>query len=218
MIWLLRFWLLCGLSLLLPHGAFAQGGKSEFVRVQFSSVASIEVPRNWTFLDQNLRQHLNTNTEATLKLSGLNIAQGDNRILVAANAYSSNKKPSATMRLSVRRADSPTQDEMRELVKLSKAELQAILAPAIADTKRTMLNAGRASAFNVRASGIVANGDFLCTVTEFEITYDDGKHANQTYVCPFGDKRVKLTTSYRISESSLFRPVTEYVWRSLRVP
>ncbi len=214
---ILRAVFLCVLSLLLDNGAFAQRAKSTFVRLEFAGVASIEVPRNWKFLDAELRRHLNTSTEATLKISGLSITQGDNHILVAANAYSSNRHPSATLRLSVRFAESPTQAKIREFAQLPRAEQEAAFAPVLAETRRAVLSTGAARSFSVTNRGVAAGAGFLCTMTGFEITYDDGKHANQTYVCPFGDRTVKLTTSYRVSEAHLFRPVAEYVWRSLRV-
>jgi len=48
----------------LAPACFAVDGPSTFVRLEFGKDVSIEVPRNWVFLDQNIRKHLNTYSEA----------------------------------------------------------------------------------------------------------------------------------------------------------
>lgn len=85
-----------------PNTGVTAEGVSTFTRLQFGNDVSVEVPRNWEFLNQNIRQHLNTYSETVAKLSGIDVNQGNNQILVAANAYKNSKKPSATIRLSVR--------------------------------------------------------------------------------------------------------------------
>jgi hypothetical protein len=78
---------------------------SAFAHFRFGSDVSIDVPRNWYFLDENIRQNLNTYSEAVVRLAGITANQGNNQILIAANAYTTSKKPSATMRLSVMRGE-----------------------------------------------------------------------------------------------------------------
>lgn len=95
-------WAVMIVAFAIGSACLAADGPSVFVRLLFGSDVSIEVPRNWTFLNQNIRQHLNTYSEAVAKFSGIDVNQGNNQILLAANAYTVDKKPSATLRLSVR--------------------------------------------------------------------------------------------------------------------
>ncbi len=88
---------------------------SSFAKLQFGETIFLETPRNWTYLNEQVRQHINTGSEAIGQLAGFAIAQGDNQILLAANAFTSFKTPSATLRLSVRHRAGSTQADVQEL-------------------------------------------------------------------------------------------------------
>lgn len=199
----------------------AMSQKSSFAVLQFGEDITIEVPRDWTYLDDNMKRHINTFSEAVLKLSGISLNQGDNKILVAANAYTRYSTPSATLRLSVRPKDakeSITQSEMRqEAPKLSKKEVLEMLAPTISETKRAMLNIEGIRSVKLIDARIEQSKHLTCLLTEFENSADYGISLVQVYVCPAGDKSIKLTTSYRKSEAIMFKPTLKYVWNSLRV-
>lgn len=191
--------------------------QSTFAILQFDNGITIEVPRNWTYLDDNIKQQLNNSSEAIVKLSGTPLNQGDNQILIAANAYTTFNKPSATMRISVRPGKYPTQLEMRQLSQTSKAELSEILTPIIAATKRAILSMEGVRSVTLRDARIEQSKHLACLFTEFEKDTSDGLTLSQTYVCPAGDKSIKLSTSYRKSEATLFKPVLQYIWHSLTV-
>src|SRR5229473_3028630 len=93
--------------------AHAQGGA--FAKLEFSGEIRIEVPRNWDYLDDNIKRHLNAGGEAAARLAGITPNPGENVILVAANAFTAFRTPSATLRLSVRRGENPSQSEVREV-------------------------------------------------------------------------------------------------------
>ena len=42
-----------------------------FAKLDFGGNTYIEVPRNWTYPDENLRKHLNTGGEAVARLAGI---------------------------------------------------------------------------------------------------------------------------------------------------
>ena len=65
------------LLFVVSNAGVTAGGVSTFVRLQFGSDVSVEVPRNWVFLDQNIRQHLNPYSEAAAKPSGIDVNQGN---------------------------------------------------------------------------------------------------------------------------------------------
>lgn len=199
----------------------ATSHKSTFVALQFGEDVAIEVPRDWTYLDDNMKNHINTSTESVCRLSGISLNQGDNKILVAAHAYSRNPTPSATFRLSVRPTDANgriTQSEMRqEAPKLSRKELLELLAPTISETNRAMLNVEGVQSVKLVDARIEQTKHLTCMLAEFENNADNGISLVQVYFCPAGDKTIKLTTSYKKSEATLFKPTLKYLWNSLSI-
>jgi hypothetical protein len=185
---------------------FCADGTSTFVRLQFGKDASIEVPRNWTFLDQNIRQHLNTYTEAVAKFSGINVNQGDNQILVAANAYTNDKKPSATMRLSVRVGSFPSQAEIK---RADRAELKR-------EAESTVQRLQASLPDNVRGIRLLdvhleKLGPLYALATEQEVDYVSGPALERLDVIYLGGRVYKLHTSYRKSEAWIFEPVIRHI-------
>lgn len=198
-------------------GALCHAQGNPFAKLDFGGNTHIEVPRNWTYLDDNLRKHLNTGSDAATRLAGITPNPGENVILVAANAYTSFRTPSATLRLSIRRSDGPTQADMREVSRLPKVELAQLLAPVADETRRVMIGIDGVKRVKAIDARVVTNQGMICMFFEFETEASDSVKLSQTYVCPLGNRSVKLSTSYRKSEGTLFRPVIEYVWQSLRV-
>lgn len=198
-----------------PHVVRAQG--SAFMKLDFGGAITVEVPRNWTYQDENLRRHLNTLGEATTRLAGITPNPGENIILVAGNAFTSFQTASATIRLSIRRGESPTQANVRELSKASRSELLQLLDPVITESHKAMMNIGLVKSIKTLDAQILSNHSLHCMFYESEALFSDSTKLLQTYICPMGDKSIKLTTSFRKSEAALFRPVLQHVWSSLRV-
>lgn len=200
------------LFLLATRQGFAADGQSTFIRLQFGNDASIEVPRHWTFLDQNIRQHLNTASEAVAKFAGIDVNQGNNQILVAANAYTTNKKPSATIRLSVRVGVFPSQaeiknadsNELRREVEKSLKILQGSLPENVKDMKL----------LDVRLERL---GNYYTIVSDKQIEYTSGTALDRLDVIYVGNKAFKLNTSYRKSEAWIFEPVIRHIRQSLKI-
>lgn len=197
-----------------PHIAGAQG--SAFSKLDFGGTITVEVPRNWTYQDESLRQHLNTAGEATARLAGITPNPGENIILVAANAYTSFKTASATLRLSIRRGEAPSQADVRELSKASRSELFQLLDPVISELRKVMMNMSLVKSVKTVDARILSNQSMSCMYFEFEAETADGTKLLQTYICPMSEKSIKLSTSYRKSEATLFRPVLQHIWLSLR--
>ena len=190
---------------------------STFAKLDFGGSVYIEAPRNWTYLNDSIKKHINTGSEATVRLAGVSPNNGQNVILIAGNAYTSHRTTSGLFRLSVRYGNSPVQEDMRELAKLPEAEVAQILMPVANLTRKAMLNNKDIKTVKIVSSKVITNNGLVCMFYEFETDLSDGIKLSQTYLCPLGNKAVKLSTSYRKSEASLFRPVVEYIWTSLRV-
>lgn len=193
------------------RAGFAADGASTFVRLQFGSDVSVEVPRNWIFLDQNIRQHLNTYSEAVAKFSGIDVNQGNNQILVAANAYTNGKKPSATMRLSVRVGSFPTQAdikladpvELRREAEMTLQQLQGSLPDNVSGMKL----------LDVRLERL---GAYYTIVIDKQVDYVSGLELDRLDVIYVGSKAYKLNTSYRKSEAWMFEPIIRHIRQSLK--
>lgn len=197
-----------------PHAVRAQ--ESAFSKLDFGGAITVEVPRNWTYKNENLRRRLNTEGEAATRLLGITPNPGENIVLVAANAYTSFQTASATLRLSIRRGESPSQADVRELSKASRSELLQLLGPVTSESHKAMMNTGLVKSIKTLDARILSNQSLHCMFFESEALFADRTELLQTYICPMGDKSIKLSTSYLKSEAPLFRPVLQHVWLSLR--
>jgi len=198
--------------------ALGQSGRSAFATVRFGELVQVDLPRNWTYMDRSMADHMNSSSEAAAKLAGVAIEQGDNTILVAANAYDSKGKSKATLRISVRAAPSVTQAQMRELVTQPTSDIEAQLRPTADETVKAMLNAPGVKSYSVRAVKLDRNDSLVCFLSSFEGNLTHGIILSDTWVCPLGDRTLKLSTSYAKSSQSIYRPILELVWQSLRAP
>jgi hypothetical protein len=64
---------------------------------------------------------------------------------------------------------------------------------------------------------IARNSTLTCLFTEMEYTQDAATWRTQTWVCPAGRRTVKLSTSYRMAEAAVARPVIAHMWQTLAI-
>jgi hypothetical protein len=212
----LRTALVCtALTVACVSASFAGETESTFARLQFGDDVSIEVPRNWTFLDPNIRSHLNTYSEAVAKLSGIDVNQGNNQILVAANAYTErNKKPAATVRLSVRVGSVASQAEVKaanlgELRREAESTLEKLQKSGSlpADVRGMKL-------LDVRLEKL---GGLYTIVYDKQVDYDSGHEIDRLDVIYLGNKVFKLNTSWK-RDVPMFEPIIRRIRQSLALP
>lgn len=200
------------MGIFIAVGCFAAEGMSTFARLQFGNDASIEVPRNWIFLDENISQHLNTYSEAIAKFAGIDANQGNNQILVAANAYTKDEKPSATMRLSVRVGVFPAQAEIKDA---DSNELRREAETALKKLQGSLPeNVNGMKLLDVRVERL---GAYYTIVTDKQVDYVSGSALDRLDVIYVGSKVFKLNTSYRKSEAWMFEPVIRHIRQSLTI-
>jgi len=188
---------------------------SSFGTVRFSNVARIDLPRNWTYLDKEIAAQLNTSSEATGRILGIPINQGDNTILVAGNASDGKGKPRATIRLSVRARPSPSQQQFRELAKQSPQLIREALLPVARETADAMLMIPGIKSYKVVGVKLDTNGELHCARLSFESEYSDRVVISDTWLCPLSNRAIKLSSSYDKRYQAIYWPIIEYVWRSL---
>ena len=204
------------LSISVFFSAYAFGdSKSTFVTLNFGDDISLAVPSNWKYQDVELSKHINIAADATIRLAGIAQTNIANDVLIAASAYTVHKTSSATLRLSVRSEGQISQAQMKSLTSSSHEDIKKILEPVSKETEKILNSIEGIKAVKKIRAELAYNKNLYCIILEFEISSFDGEKLQQTYVCPIGNKTVKLSTSYRKSERVIFKPVIEYIWLSL---
>lgn len=189
-----------------------------FQIINFNDEIQISIPRNWDYLDESMKKHLQTGSDAMIRTTGLPHDSSENTILIAGNAHTSNKSTIATLRLSVRNSDAPSQSDMYKLSNLSKDEISQVLAPVVKSTHKELDSYFKGMSKTKESNiSIVNNKTVMCILVNTESTRSDGNWLTQVYMCPLSTKSVKLTTSYRISNEILIKPVVQHVWQSLTI-
>ena len=191
---------------------------SAFATVRYGDAVQVELPRNWTYMDSAVASHLNTSSEAVAKVVGLTLPQGNNVVLVAANAHDSAGKSKATLRVSMRTEPGLTQAQMRELVRSSPAEIEAMLRPSADETVKAMLQMQGVKSYRVTELRLDTSGALTCSLSRFEGDYGGRLMVSDTYVCPAAARTIKLSISYEKALASIYAPTLANVRRTLSIP
>jgi hypothetical protein len=186
----------------------ASFGQSLFQQQTFAGGLAIQIPTNWKILDSATTQQLDTNTEATT-----GTAQGNNKILLAANLYLSESHPSATARLSVRTG--PTLSE-REFQAISESEFQAQSGNNRASVERSLRAAGYSLVTYSEQRETLA-GHTAHTSTY--VSADKGRQiVNVLSIIFLGDRKIKLQVTYDKASETSTKATTDRIRGSLTIP
>ncbi len=195
---------------------FAQ--KSAFATVRFGDLVQVVLPRSWTYLDPNVASHLNASTEAVGKSIGIALPQGDNVVLVAANARDSTGKTKATLRVSYRAEPGLSQVQMRELARSSPADVDALLRPSADATIKAILQMLGVKSYRATELRIDTSGSLVCTLSRFEGDYGGRLMVSDTWICPIASGNLKLSTSHEKALATIYEPTLANLRRSLAIP
>lgn len=208
---------LAGIVLLLCCAALNHAAESAFITMDLGGIATLAIPKSWTLTDAKISEHTNASSEAAARLGGLEINRGDNRVLVAANAFDSKGNVQATIRLSVSPAPGISQADMRELAALPNEDVQPLLKAQLMQVSEALLNAPGVKSLNVKLARINQNNSLVCmrVGSEFERELQYGVFVSDYWNCPLGNRAIKLSTSYKKDLESIYRPTIEYVWSTL---
>ena len=78
-----------------------------------------------------------------------------------------------------------------------------------------MLKSPGVKSYNVRSVKLDHNNTLYCALFTFEGEYGGRFVIADTWVCPLGNRTLKLSSSYEKRLESVYRPTIDYVWRSL---
>jgi hypothetical protein len=186
-----------------------------FITLKFGEIASIDVPRTWTPLNENLREQLKTTGSALLEISGMPGIENEYCNLVAANAYTVDDFPSATMRLAYDPGVTMTQ---ADVLMLTSSELNDVASIMAAQLERSF-------ELNNDPQRIVALGGVLKKCGDYSavvITYTRTTTSQVEYTVELtmiflGSHSVKMTLSCRTTEELFFRSQLRRIRESLVV-
>lgn len=210
--------LLLLLSIIPAMASTSWCAESAFGKLEYGGFLSVEIPKHWIILDENSKKNMNNFSEAVLKLKNVELNQGNNNILISANSYNSSSNfPVASIRVSVRPGKTDSQDDIKKIAGYSEADLKEYFVPLVTPMERMMLSISGCKTYKVIDTNIAKNLSVSCLYTEAESNFGNGTMISQTYLCPMGDKNVKLATSYLKTQKMQFKPILDYVWSSLSV-
>jgi hypothetical protein len=186
----------------------ASFGQSLFQQHTFADGLAIQIPTNWKILDTSTTQQFDTNTEAT---SG--IAQGNNKILLAANLYLREPIPSATARLSVRHGATLTE---RQFQAIPEAEFRALAENNRAIVERNLRPAGYSLVtYSERRETLAGHTAHTSTY----VSAEKGRQiVNVLSIIFLGDRNIKLQVTYDKASETSTKATADRIRGSLIIP
>lgn len=170
----------------------------------------VDIPIGWKILPQNMLRQLDNATEASL-----GVDQSNNEILIGANCYTLNKKPSATFRISVRKTYKKLTQE--DLANLTDADFQSILYQAISLAKETDKKLGTKTDINNITVFTARVDNLLALVTAKNIFRDGKDRADILYLIPTSCCLIKIYASFNWDEEILFSPIIKRILSSIKI-
>jgi hypothetical protein len=95
--------------------------------------------------------------------------------------------------------------------KAIKAEMQAVGE----ETRRMMVKVPMVREYRLIDTDVQHNAALACMWTRTEVDSGQSLRVIDGWVCPLGNRTLKLTTSYRKSKAILFEATVNHIWRSL---
>lgn len=198
------FHLLC-LIVAVSTNAF---GKGSFTTHDLGYV-SLPIPTDWVILNKSVQKQINTSSEVLSHMD-----QSNNEILIAAVCYTTNKKPSATLRVSIRhKAPVQSQEEFSKVTNEELAELLPLYQSNSDDIDKKIGTKTRI--ISVTKSYI----DNFSAVKIYKTTIDkDYPDKYETlYVIPHNKYgTIKIMLTYAIKEE-YFKDILEYIESNIKI-
>ncbi len=185
---------------------------TSFHRVDLSYGISLDIPRYWLVLSQDSRKNLAALSEALTKKSGVERPSGRKKSLIAVSA-----KPDPTgamIRVSI---ISPPDFTQAELAATTPAELKDGRVEVLSMFKK-MEASGGPKIIEMQPLRIEKVNNRLALVLPYIRAGVKGPSPWQViqYKIPVSKGIIEVTLSHRQSDAIVWRPILEYVKRSLR--
>lgn len=170
---------------------------SDFVKMTLDSVYQVEIPKSWKVHNETRNKALQSKTDSTLNSINIKQNDGQNRILLATNAYVGEKSV-ASARLSVRPSTKAfSQDVLKEL---TQKDILEIAPGMMAETERSLKAVSKdATVKFIKIDKQTINGK-ICISTESEQNVNNNIMRQIIDIYPLGDRTLKMAVSYSPSE------------------
>ena len=171
---------------------------------------SVDIPLGWEILPKNLLRQLDNATEAR---TGIN--QSNNEILIAANCYTLDKKPSATLRISIRKIK--TELTQKKLRNFSDKDFKSVLYQAINSSIETDKKTGsRTDISNITV--FTSRVDTLIALVESKnISFLGKEEAHILYIIPTSYGRIKIYASFNKAEEFVLKEIMVKILASIKI-
>jgi hypothetical protein len=195
----LRALLLALLLLANPHVGYAS--ESNFAVVNLPRGISLEVPKGWWLIGEDLNRVIETSVEAALDLSGIGVKNKDDVVLIAANS-----RPTLTyaaVRVTSTIPPTFTPEEVRDV---STKELKELETETIKQMEKLLPMQGNKliEFIGYRKDSI---GGYPALVAEYRRTGPKGSVFVQINQVATPTQTVTINLSYRESEAALWSAV-----------
>ena len=182
---------------------------SRFARLKLPLGVSVEVPKNWWLLSGDINTNIETMSQAAMNLSGIELPKGKKVNLLRANSMP--KTTYATIAINA------TDSEMNpnDLKNASEKEISKF-APTAKEMQEALssLNMHMLDFFRVRREFVAKH---RALVIEYKRSGPQGPVIVQMTRLFMGAKEISLNLSYRESEGQLWKPIVQYIRKSLTI-
>lgn len=176
---------------------------------------SLQLPKDWRWLDRTAAAALGAKANAVTSAQGLGENSDTNDVLIAGNALDDDERSIATVRLSIRPGKAASQIEMRQALREPQAGIGREIVAEAEKTASALRRLPTTSYYRVTGGAFRQNASVVCLWTAFEYDVGKGPTASDTWICPLGDRTLKLSTSYAKAHAARFATMTDHIWRSL---
>lgn len=183
---------------------------TKFTKLRLPLGVSVEVPKNWRILDKETNSTIETSAEASLNLANADLSTGKK-----VNLFRANSVPQTTYAgIAVNATDSELNPE--ELKSASDAEIKE-LTPMMKETMEQSLSGQNLKVLEFYDMRREFVGSHPALVIEYKRSGPQGSVIVQMTRLLLKGKEISLNLSYRESEAQLWKPVVQYIRKSLAV-
>jgi hypothetical protein len=183
---------------------------SKFAKLRLPLGVSVEVPKNWRIIDGDLNATIQTAAEAALNLSEIELPR-HKRV----NLFRANSMPQTTYAgIAINATDS---EEDPTVLKNASEEEIAALTPNMHEMMQQAMsiqNAEIIEFYEVRRELV---GNHPALIIEYKRSDPQGAVIVKMTQLFLGGKIISLNLSYRESEARIWKPIIEYIRKSLTV-
>lgn len=183
---------------------------TKFTKLKLPLGVSVEVPKNWRILDKETNSTIETAAEATLNLTNVDVQSGKKVNLFRANSvpqttYASIAINATDSEFDPAEFENPSDDELKELTPVLKETLEKSLPKQ--ELKILEFYDGRLEFVNAHPALVI----------EYKRAGPQGPVIVQMTRLLLKRKEISVNLAYRESEAQLWKPIIQYIRKSLTV-